>query len=161
MTKEKLNWKPKRNITGVACWNVTSWKGKVQDIIISETEKHSMDICGISKKKWKGQGTCKHRKHIIIYSGKAKHERTQSGVCILLHEKYAPSIEDREYINDILLRTSLKPNHTTIHLISTYAPDISKPVEDSEKFYRELRTSVDKISNSHKIAVFMAISMLE
>ena len=154
MTTEKRigKRKPKHPITRIACWNITSWNGRDQEIII-EMKKHNIDICGISETKKKGQGTSKYGEFTLIYSGKAKQERAHSGVGILLHGKYTQSIEDIEYINDRLLKISIKMGNITTHLISTYALDISKPTAETENFYQQLQNVVDNINAKHKIIV--------
>ncbi|XP_048516539.1 uncharacterized protein LOC125502457 [Dendroctonus ponderosae] len=42
---------------------------------------------------------------------------------------------------------------TVIHLISTYAPDMYKPTEESEIFYEKFQNTVNKINNGHKIVI--------
>lgn len=72
---------------------------------------------------------------------------------ILLHETYEQCIENIDYVNDRILKISLKVNHMQTHLISTYAPDISKPTEESETFYQHLQNTIDKLSNTDKIII--------
>jgi len=71
-------------------------------------------------------------------------------VGILLHEKYEQCIESIDYIKDRILKISLKIHHMQTHLISTYALDISKPIEESETFYQDLRNTIDRLSNTDK-----------
>lgn len=65
-------------------------------------------------------------------SGKHKHERAHSGVDLLLHKKYKSAIDDIVYVNDKILKVSLRLNKTNLHLISVYTPDISKPREETD-----------------------------
>ncbi|XP_060517725.1 uncharacterized protein LOC132696713 [Cylas formicarius] len=150
MKRKKRTRKTKRKITRVACWNVTSWNGRDQKVLI-EMEKHKIDICELSEIKRKGKGTGRFDNYTLIYSGKAKHERTSSGFGILLHEKYTQVIEEIDYINDSILKISLNLNQTTMHLVNIYAPDISKPTEESERFYEDLQNTE---MNHHEIIIF-------
>lgn len=49
---------------------------------------------------------------------------------------------------------SLKLDNTTTQLISTYAPDTSKPIQEAESFYHDLQETLDTISNEDKIILF-------
>jgi exonuclease III len=110
-----------------------------------ELNRHNIDICGISETKKKGQGTSQYSNYILAYSGKKKEERAHSGVGILIHERYEQHIDDIEYINDRILRVSLKLENRIYHFISTYAPDITKPKEDTDNFYYNMQALFDKL----------------
>ena len=150
--KRKRLRKRKRTITRLACWNITSWNGRDQEIIC-EMKQHKIDICAISETKRKGKGSVKCEDYILIYSGKPKQERAKSGVGILLHEKYEQCIENIEYVSDRILQASLKINNVITHIISTYAPDIGKPIEDSQNFYQLLQETLDKMGNTDKVII--------
>lgn len=143
----KWNKRPgrcKRTITRLACWNIASWNGKYQEIV-NEMKQHKIDICVLSETKKKRQGTSRCNNYILAYRGRAKQERAQSGVEILLQEKYDRMY--REHINDRILKITQTVNHTQTHLISTYTLDISRPMKGSETFYQHLQNTIDKLSN--------------
>lgn len=117
-------------------------------------EKHQIDICGLSETKKKGKGTTAFGRYILIYSGKGKQDRAHSGVGILIHEKFTQCIENIEYVDDRILNVSLKINNIVYNLISTYAPDISKPREESEHFYEKLQDTVNELGNKDRIIIF-------
>lgn len=125
-------------------------------------KKHKMDICGLSETKRKGKETSKFEDYTLIYSEKAKQERAHSGVAILHHKKYTRNVEDIEYISDRIVKVSLELNQIKLHLISTYVPDISKPIEESENFHQELQNIIDKyhckINNKNKIVIFVDLN---
>lgn len=152
MKRKRRLGRSKHTITRLACWNITSWNGRDQEIV-NEMKQHKIDICALSETKRKGQGTSRYDNYILAYSGRAKQDRAQSGVGILLHEKYEQCIESIDYINDRIIKVSLKINHRQTHLISTYTPDISKPIEESETFYQDLQNTIDKLNNTDKIII--------
>jgi hypothetical protein len=127
-----------------------SWNGKKQEII-AELEHHKIDICGLSETKKKGKGPSRHANYILIYSGKDKHLRASSGVGILLHEKYEDSIENIEYVNHRILKIALKIENTLTNIISVYAPDITKPLEEIEEFYTQLEHIISEVPVSEKL----------
>ncbi|XP_044751629.1 craniofacial development protein 2-like [Coccinella septempunctata] len=116
--------------------------------------RHRVDICGLSETKRKGQGTIKYENYVLCYSGKPKHDRAHSGVGILLHEKCVDLIDTIEYVSDRILRVTLILPRGHLHLVSIYAPDMSKTREESDVFYRELQNTIDKIDNSGRIILF-------
>lgn len=116
-------------------------------------KEHKIDICALSETKRKGQGTSKYGEYILVHSGKAKQERAQAGVGLLLHEKYQNNIEDIKYVNERILKTTLKINNTVTHLLSIYAPDISKPKEESEHFYELLQDTLDQTGGTDEVII--------
>lgn len=44
-------------------------------------------------------------------------------------------------------------NNTTTHLISTYAPDISKPTAETENSYQQLQNVMDNINTKGEIII--------
>lgn len=109
----------------IGCWNVTSLRNKDQEIIV-EMRRHRIEMCALAETKKKEKGNLRCEEYILIYSGKDKKERATSGVGLLLHEKYENNIQDKEYISDRILHTTLKLQETTMtHIINVYAPDIT------------------------------------
>ncbi|XP_055384192.1 uncharacterized protein LOC129613898 [Condylostylus longicornis] len=127
------------------CWNITSFLKRDQEILI-ELTSHKIDICALSETKKKGKGSTKYNNFVLVYSGKDKTERASSGVGLLIHEKFEKSISHIEYTNDrILLVTLNLQQHIKTHIISIYAPDISKTKTEKDAFYTELQKVIDKI----------------
>lgn len=63
----------------LACWHITSWNNKDQEIIM-EIIKHKIDICFISEVRKKGKGNTRYWNHIFFYSGMNKDVRAKAGV---------------------------------------------------------------------------------
>jgi endonuclease/exonuclease/phosphatase family metal-dependent hydrolase len=151
-TKAKKR-KNRRNYTRIACWNITSWTKRDQEVI-QELDRHRIDICGIAETKKKGKGSARYNNYILIYSGKCRSERAHSGVGILLNEKYEHTIKDDiDYVSDRILRVTLSINNTSVHLISIYAPDICKPREETEEFYNKLQDTIEHLPSSDKVII--------
>lgn len=148
--KERCKWK--RNILRIACWNITSWNNK--DIeVITELDQHKIDICALSETKKKGKGTHTYENYILIYSGRNKEDRGQSGVGLLIHKKFETHITDIKYISDRLLRTTLKFDEEVMHIIPVYAPDTNKPEQDAIDFYESLQQELDQTPQNEKIVI--------
>lgn len=129
-----------------------SWNNKDQEII-NELKSNNIDICSISETKKKGKGKYEIDDYTLIYSGVSRDKRGHSGVGLLIDRKYKDHIEKEEYISDRILLVTLNVNKENIHLISVYAPDISKDRAERESFYEELQEAVDRIQAKDKIVI--------
>ncbi|XP_055389945.1 uncharacterized protein LOC129618936 [Condylostylus longicornis] len=129
-----------------------SWNKKEQETLI-ELKKHKIDICGISETKRKGKGSVEYEDFVFLYSGKDKNERAQSGVGVLINKKFENSIWNVQYINDRLIMVTLSYNTCNLHMISAYAPDINKPIEEITEFYDKLQELMDTIPESDKLVI--------
>ncbi|XP_045467858.1 craniofacial development protein 2-like [Harmonia axyridis] len=151
MARKRRKRLRKLNILRIGCWNVTSFNKKDQEILI-EIKRHKVDICALSETKKKGKGNIKYEDYIFIYSGKGKHERATSGVGLMVHGKLEANIENVIYVNDRILQAIFKFQDTSItHIISVYAPDISKPSEEKDAFYEDLQRVLDGIPGKDEI----------
>lgn len=90
----KQRQRNKRNQLRIAGWNVRSFNGKDQEIIM-ELKYHNIDICAISETKKRGKGTSDYNEYILAYSGKPKNERAASGVGILISSRLADHISKK------------------------------------------------------------------
>ncbi|XP_030763134.1 craniofacial development protein 2-like [Sitophilus oryzae] len=113
-----------------------SWNNKDQEII-NELKSNNIDICSISETKKKGKGKYEIDDYTLIYSGVSRDKGTFG----------------KEYISDRILLVILNVNKENIHLISVYAPDISKDRAERESFYEELQEAVDRIQAKDKIVI--------
>lgn len=91
--------------------------------------------------------------YLLCFSGKEHHERANSGVGVLVHKKYVSNIEAIHYINHRIIQVSLKFNNDMVHIISVYAPDITKPRDDREEFYDKLEEVITNINRLDKIFI--------
>ena len=142
----------KRNILNLATWNIGTWSGKDQEIIL-EMNHRKIHICALSETKKKGSGTTRVEDYILAYSGKPKNERAIAGVGLLIHEKYANNIDNIIYFNERILQVTLKFPDAIWCILSVYAPDISKPKAMREEFYEDLQNIIDKSPKDAKLII--------
>ncbi|CAH2215770.1 jg5032, partial [Pararge aegeria aegeria] len=91
--------------------------------------------------------------YTYFWSGKPATERSSSGVAFAIKNKLARSLaESPKGINDRLITLRL---HTTqgryMHLVAVYAPTLTSPVDDKDKFYNDLRQVLLTIPSSDKL----------
>lgn len=136
----------------LATWNVDSWNTRNQDVMMEIAEKN-IDICSIQETKKKGKGSQLIDNYIFIYSGKNRNERAKSGVGIIIHKRFKEAINNIEYVSDRILRVHIKLKEKEIHLITVYAPDISKATQDRRQFYEDLQMEIDRIPIQHYLVI--------
>ncbi|XP_072765165.1 uncharacterized protein [Anoplolepis gracilipes] len=137
----------------IATWNVTSFNNREQEVI-TELEKHKIDICSLSETKKRRKGNIRIGDYILIYNGRNKNERAASGVGLLIQDKLEENIKDITYFSDRLLQTTLQLHKTkTTYVISTYAPDINKPKEERDKFYDDLQSMLNSIPKQGEVVI--------
>lgn len=115
---------------------------------IERTQNRYLHAVGDRKEKRRNH----HDNYIIIYSSIVKNKRAVSGGA-LLHEKYEQNISKNKYINDTLVRITITLEKS-LHVISLYAPDISKPEEMTEEFYEALQTEINQLPQHEKVVLF-------
>lgn len=118
-----------------------------------ELEKHRIDICCISETKRKGKGNFKYQSYIMMHSGVNKDQRAHAGVGILVSDRLAKNIENVEYLDERLLHVTMNFDTDRIHIVSCYAPDISKTRPEREAFFNDLQDLIKSIPLTQKIFV--------
>lgn len=89
----------------------------------------------------------------MLYSGVDKNQRAHAGVGILINDKLVSYIENVEYLNERLLHVTMKFGMDRIHIVSCYAPDISKTRLEREKFFNDLQDLIRSIPVTRKIFI--------
>ncbi|KAH1028306.1 hypothetical protein HUJ05_001674 [Dendroctonus ponderosae] len=126
------------------CWNVTSLSNKKEEILI-EVEKHKIYICALSETQKKSKGNTRYGDYLLVYSGRNKNERATAGFGILLHKSFENNIREIKYKDERILQVTVRfIKRKNTHLISFYAPDITKPKEEipSIKTYSRCSTTL-------------------
>ncbi|XP_044755121.1 craniofacial development protein 2-like [Coccinella septempunctata] len=147
-SRRKQRWR--RNVIRAATWNIMSWNTKNAEILL-EMEQHKIDICALSETKRKGKGSIRVPGYIFVYSGVSQRSRATAGVGILISEKLEQSIEDIHDISERFLKVTLNTETGKLHLFSVYAPDISKPREETAQFYEILEEEVSRIPQNERM----------
>ncbi|KAI4492186.1 hypothetical protein M0802_009992 [Mischocyttarus mexicanus] len=135
----------------VACWNIRSWSKRDQEVIL-EINNHQIDICSLSETRRKGKGTTKYNNYLLVYSGKENSSKmSNSGVGIVIHERFEPQITEVKYINDRILIVTLKMESKKLHIIAVYTPDADKPLEGNKSFCQKAQNQIDVIPTKERI----------
>lgn len=93
---KKQAWRGK--VLRCGCWNIRSWRGREQEILLELKEK-KIDIYAISETKLQGKGNLSLPGYTLKYSGTNKGERVLASVEILVSNNLKYNIEDTCYTN--------------------------------------------------------------
>ncbi|XP_056647282.1 craniofacial development protein 2-like [Diorhabda sublineata] len=142
--RKKRVWK--ENIVRLGSWNITSWSNKDYEVVV-EIEKNKIDFCAFSETKKKGNGSQRYQNYILLYSGVDKNLRARGGVGLLVNKKFEKDIKEVQYISHSIIQITVELADECTHLLSIYAPDVSKPKEEREAFFDALQAipSIDKV----------------
>jgi hypothetical protein len=55
-------------------------------------------------------------------------------VGILIHEKYTNDIQDNKFISESIVFVQLQTDNKTLNIISIYAPEDDKPIQEKDFF---------------------------
>ncbi|XP_056647266.1 craniofacial development protein 2-like [Diorhabda sublineata] len=148
--RKKRVWK--ENIVRLGSWNITSWSNKDYKVVV-EIEKNKIDFCALSETKKKGNGSQRYQNYILFYSGVDKNLRAPGGVGLLVNKKFEKDIKEVQYISHSIIQITVELANERTHLLSIYAPDVSKLKEEREAFFDALQAMLDKIPSKDKVFI--------
>ncbi|XP_056647272.1 craniofacial development protein 2-like [Diorhabda sublineata] len=148
--RKKRVWK--ENIVRLGSWNITSWSNKDYEVVV-EIEKNKIDFCALSETKKKGNGSQRYQNYILFYSGVDMNLRARGGVGLLVNKKFEKDIKEVQYISHSIIQIIVELANERTHLLSIYAPDVSKPKEEREAFFDALQATSDKIPSKDKVFI--------
>lgn len=140
----KRKWKRNNNLR-FEIWNIRSWNGRYQEMIIElEEKKIGMRSPKQKRKVGKQQPTIT----VCIHNDVDKDKKGKEEIGLLVHKKFENNLEDVKYMPERILATKLTIDKIKLNIISVYEPEDCKSNLDKEKFYEDLQSIVNAISNT-------------
>lgn len=119
--------------------NVGSLSGRSGEVV-EMAGRRNLDFCCVQETRWKGGSSktegMKGRKYKIIWQGCSK---GTAGVGMLVHERWIDSVKEVRRINERILALRVVLGTTVLWVVSVYAPQVGRPVEEKVEFYSTLR----------------------
>ena len=148
-----------------ASWNVrtlldstTSKSGRPERrtaLVARELARYRVDIAALSETRFadKGQLTEIGGGYTFFWSGRSSEERREAGVGFAIKNHLVNKLDSiPEGLSDRLMKLRLPlSKKRSATLISAYAPTMTNPEENKEKFYEELETLISTIPQSDKL----------
>ncbi|XP_056641504.1 craniofacial development protein 2-like [Diorhabda sublineata] len=98
-------------------------------------------------------GSQRYQNYILFYSGVDKNLRARGGVGLLVNKKFEKDIKEVQYISHSIIQITVELANERTHLLSIYAPDVSKPKEERKAFFDALQATLDKIPSKDKVFI--------
>ena len=124
-------------------------------LVTRELGRYGIDIASLSETRFLDKGQIVEEKagYTIFWSGRAKGRK--SGVAFAVKKEIVSKLESLpQYVNDriMTMRLPLQDN-THLTLISIYAPTMSNPSEEKERFYQHLDEVIKKVSKQDRLII--------
>ena len=142
---DRQNTVKTRHPITIGTWNVRTLRreGRVEELVY-EMNKYRWSILGISEVRWKSfRKVTVAGNHKLYYSGQDK--KHEYGVGFLVNKAVTNSVISCTPISSRIITMRLKASPFNITLIHVYAPTSSHDEEETDKFYNQIQSLVDKI----------------
>src|SRR5664279_4742913 len=129
--------------------NVGTMRGRSGEIV-EIMERRRLDFCCLQETRWKGGnartiGSCK-----FFWIGC---EEGSSVVGILVAEKWIEDVIEVRRINDRLMVLRVRVGKSVLNLVSVYAPQVGRSMEEKQEFLISLGTVLSTISEVEHLVV--------
>ena len=113
------------------------------DIVKLEMERNKVNLLGISTLKWIGRKHLCSNKHHVYFSG--NETKRQNGIAIIFEKSMHKTILGDNPISERLITIKLQGHSMNMTSFQVYAPTGTADPEETECFYAELQTLIDKV----------------
>ncbi|PSN48016.1 hypothetical protein C0J52_23478 [Blattella germanica] len=111
----------------------------------------NLDIVILAETKKKGTGQELIGDHLHVWSGVQNQLRAQSGVSILIKNKWRKCITELECINDRIIKLALSIFGQQTEIVGVYAINDDELVEKKEAFFETLSEVLEKGNPNHEV----------
>ena len=137
----------------LATWNVGSLTGKSGEVV-EVLWRRKVDICCIQEVRWKGSGAKmlgqKGRQYKVMWSGDSSKD---AGVAVLVGNEWIDKVVNVNRVNERIVVIKLVIGAVLVNILSVYAPQVGRTIEEKDKFWEELFDIVNNIPSTEKVVV--------
>ena len=136
-----------------ASWNIRTLQDNSKNperrtAILSRVLKNlNIDIVALSETRLPGSGQLKEKDYTFFWSGRPEEEHRSAGVGFAIKRKLADKLHSLPIAHtERLMSLSFSLSKTKqLFVISAYAPTMTNPQEEKERFYEDLRKILKKV----------------
>jgi hypothetical protein len=133
--------------------NVGTLHGRTGEIV-EMVGRRNLDVCCLQETRWKGGNTrtfvVDGARYKLYWSGC---DRGLGGVGVMVSEKWFEHVVGVSRVNERLLCLRLAVGKIVLNVVSVYAPQVGRPMEEKEEFLAELRKLISGISKDEELVV--------
>lgn len=119
--------------------------------LMREKMREKIDVCGIAKTYWKGQGHFETEDLVIYVSG--QRERTGNSRLAILVSEISKSVEGP--ISDRLIKITINAKPNKIHIIQPYLPTTDASDADVEEIYNVIEAVTQQIPSKEPLILMV------
>ena len=148
-----LSFASPNRVVNIGFWNIrTMFQSAKAAQIAREMRTYRLDVLGISECRWPGSDKIVlSTGETVIWSG--KEDRHESGVALMMSKKAAKSLIEWKGVGDRILKAKFDSKYVVTTVVVCYAPTNSAEDSVKERFYDQLQTTVNEVSNHEMLIV--------
>jgi hypothetical protein len=136
----RKKWKGKNLRVGTA--NVGSMSGRGGEVVEMLRNKR-LDFCALQETRWKGSGAQVMGGYKFFWQG----GKGGAGVGLMVADRWVDSVLEVRRVDDRIMVVRVNVGKWVINLVSVYAPQVGRPIEEKEKFYMILGKTLNDLGN--------------
>ena len=148
--KQREACKGRHSLIRVGTLNIGMMTGRGR-VLADMMNRRNVDILCLQETKWKGSkarnigGGCK-----IFYNGA---NGRKNGIGIMLREELAESVLEVKRMSDRLMAIKLEVNGSILNIVSAYAPQVNKSMEEKNDLCEDLDGLIESVSKEERIVL--------
>ena len=147
--RQREVWKGRRLLIRVGTLNIGTMTGRreLADIM----ERRNVDILCLQETKWKGSKARNIGGGYKLFYNRA--DRRKNGIRIVVREELAESVLELKKVSDRLMARKLEVKWSILNIVSAYAPQVNKIMEEKNDFWEDLDGLIESISKQESIVL--------
>jgi Reverse transcriptase (RNA-dependent DNA polymerase)/Endonuclease/Exonuclease/phosphatase family len=129
--------------------NVGTMKGRSLEVV-EMVERRRLDFCCLQETRWKGGNARTFGRYKFFWSGC---EGGTAGVGVLVADKWVDHVLEVKRISERIMVLRVKVEKSVLNLITVYAPQVGRPMEEKEEFFVDLRKILSSVARDERLVV--------
>ena len=142
-------WKRRRSLIRVGDLNIGTMTGREREPV-DMMERRNVDILCLQAK-WKESKARNIGDGCKLFYNEA--EGRKNGIGIVVREELAESVLEVKRVSDRLMAMKLAVKESILNIISAYAPQVNKSVEEKNDFWKDLDRLIESVPKEERIVL--------
>jgi hypothetical protein len=137
----KMKRKKGKNLR-IGSANVGSMSGRGGEVV-DMLKRKKLDFCALQETRWKGSGAQMMGGYKFFWQG----GKGGAGIGFMVADKWVDSVMEVKRVNDRIMVVRVNVGKWILNLVSVYAPQVGRPMDEKENFYIALGKSLHDLGN--------------